>query len=298
MPRNVYVQLECLHCGAKSVMQKTDWKQKSVVLCSKSSCRQVVVKFGHELTRPRTIEGKQDHEKASYRSDNPRNRVPSQKGIESAASELLVKRLSLDDDLDDVTKKVKPNHDEEWMHSPDFNPGIRFTTDGHGLLRPEPGISYSGPQKGGATCDITNPIFGERGKPTKNAMGGRVASEVATGLKLLNAKKYEEGSRDYYEWCHLHADCLGGKCEAGNLVAAHYAVNTWMLAIEQALLGKTEYQTRVTAYCLHQDVADFIKYEVLKKGNVVYTTVIDGQISRFSSSDYYRVQSQVRQSLV
>ena len=96
--------------------------------------------------------------------------------------------------------------------------------------------------------------------------------------------------------CHLHGDRLGGTCDPSNLVAAHYAVKTYMLAIEEVIATKTTHQTCVLAYCTTPDVADAIVYRVLRKSDSrqVMEIVIDGRITRFSQIDYDTVQAKVR----
>ncbi len=95
------------------------------------------------------------------------------------------------------------------------------------------------------------------------------------------------------EWCHLVADSLGGPTVGANLVAASYAANTYMLAIEQQLHAKTTLHVEVTVYCSRENVAEFLDYKIIRPSAAFLTFTIDARNDCFTRADYASVGQQV-----
>lgn len=95
------------------------------------------------------------------------------------------------------------------------------------------------------------------------------------------------------EWCHLVADSLGGPTVGANLVAASYAANTCMLAIEQQLHARTTLHVEVTVYCSSENVAEFLDYKIIRPNAAHLTITIDARNDCFTRADYATVGQQV-----
>jgi hypothetical protein len=109
----------------------------------------------------------------------------------------------------------------------------------------------------------------------------------AAGRGILRPPKGDDWP-NYYEWNHIVADCLGGKTEAKNLVAASASCNTFMMNIEACLKGKGHIQIDVRAYCKPKkaDVAEWITYDIINQfANNPLSYVIDGRAKYFTRDD-------------
>ena len=108
-------------------------------------------------------------------------------------------------------------------------------------------------------------------------------------------KKFYQGSKTHYEWCHLVGDSLGGDTTGTNLVAGSYGCNTYMATIEKLLIGKTELVIKVTALCNNEHVAEFIRYEIWPLGKSKATHLksfmIDAANFYFTTADMVEVQN-------
>jgi hypothetical protein len=288
-------QLKCTTCDKRAVISEDDYDNvmadEGGIPCCEQHCVGVMVIFGHTLKRKRTVESKADYIRRRRRSENRRPTKRSRLAQEAART-----NQAFDDSSEDENEEEEEDEDE-WLLPREFNPAMRLT-DAH--MEPARVLPLGGAGHAFQKCpglqDVTNPILGERAKSTKSAMGDRSAWKVSQAAGAANAHRFKLGAKNYYEWCHLHGDSLGGRCEAANLVAAHYAVNTCMLAIEEVVSKQSGIQTRVTAYCKAADVADFIVYEVYRKANGqrIFSITIDGLITSFSRNDYDTVSGIVR----
>ena len=96
------------------------------------------------------------------------------------------------------------------------------------------------------------------------------------------------------EWCHLWASCLGGATTSDNLVAASYACNTFMMAIETCIKSRTDLSISVSAYCsdAQGNVAEAIRYRIFKKstGKPLFDRLIDATVQHFSLADLRQLQ--------
>jgi hypothetical protein len=186
------------------------------------------------------------------------------------------------DERDSGDETEDDEDDPEFKLLVVFRPSLRYTADAKEADRLAFDNTLSAKTTG--IVSITNPIDGERTKSTATAMG-RPAWDLAKKKGAVNAKRYSLGSKNYYEWCHLLADTLGGACDSKNLVAAHYAVNTYMLSIESHLKAK-DYKVNVTAYCKHTDIADYIDYQIWTSPTKSVTVRIDGHITKYNALDH------------
>lgn len=104
------------------------------------------------------------------------------------------------------------------------------------------------------------------------------------------------------EWCHLLAACLGGLTIQGNLVAASYACNTFMLAIEMAVKGNAQFWVEITAYCDPDPrVAEAIRYKVMKANSagrkLLFEVLIDARAQHFSRADLSTLVADLKAAL-
>jgi hypothetical protein len=276
------------------VIEEDDYRDELVkngaINCFADGCVGEMEKFGRTLTSRKTISGKRDYYKA----------------VDRAATKRATKKVKYDDDYDDSSDgSSSEDEDGDWIQELDFHPSMRFTS---GNME-----SFGTPQMGGNGCStkstggpkaIGPKVVGERAKATKQAMAAanvnKPAWKHAMEQGAPNAKRYKLGNKNYYEWCHLHGDCLGGLCQAGNLVAAHYAVNSYMLAIETAVTHHPGARIEVTAYCELPHVAKAIHYKIYRSAsatNPAYEAKIDGRITQFNRGDHDTVAKAVRNAL-
>lgn len=95
------------------------------------------------------------------------------------------------------------------------------------------------------------------------------------------------------EWCHLFADSLGGPTVGDNLVAASYAANTFMLAIESCLQAKTTLKIQLGVVCSKENVAELIDYKVIRPNGVEKIWTIDARNDHFTRGDYAKIKAEV-----
>ncbi|NVB41112.1 hypothetical protein G6O69_24950 [Pseudenhygromyxa sp. WMMC2535] len=107
---------------------------------------------------------------------------------------------------------------------------------------------------------------------------------------------YSDDPKVSAEWCHLIADSLGGPTHPSNLVAASYAANTHMAAIEGCLNGNSKVQIRVMVYAAKDHIAEHITYQV-KLGSKSACFEIDARCSNFSSSDAEKTRKRLHEEL-
>lgn len=147
----------------------------------------------------------------------------------------------------------------------------------------------------------------DRGRGQTFAKGNRSA-ETASGRKLpktdiSSAKGGSQPAKYSEEWCHLQAASLGGQTVDSNLVAASYACNTYMMAIESYIRCRTELSLSVTAYCSDHgcEVAEAIKYRIYeRKGtNLIarFCEIIDATAQHFSQTDLDVLKGKLRSSV-
>ncbi|WP_345533767.1 hypothetical protein [Viridibacterium curvum] len=260
--------------------------------------------YGPILTRRRTAQMFPDYLKQRDRKSLTRA-AKGKKRTWSEANESDDEGTDDDDGLGEATpdankkqKYLDDDDDDEYLLPATFNREGRLTIDSMEVLasssNPLAGLKAKSPGR----MTVTNAIPGERSKSTNTAMGGIAAWRHARSAKAPNSKRYCLGSKNYYEWCHLHADSLGGSCVELNLVAAHYAVNTYMMIIEAELKGKSGLETEVTAFCSQDDIADWIEYKVFAKGKSapLLVELIDGRITNFSRSDMSALQGRLKKA--
>jgi hypothetical protein len=146
------------------------------------------------------------------------------------------------------------------------------------------------------------------GKPNRgqNAVMGQ--SATVASKRNLPATTISDGhgggqTAHSEEWCHLQAACLGGDTIQNNLVAASYACNTYMMAIETYLKTRTEFSVSVTAYCLvaGSNVAEAIRYKVFarSKGMLreVFNELIDATAQHFSREDLEALKRRLKEDV-
>lgn len=104
---------------------------------------------------------------------------------------------------------------------------------------------------------------------------------------------YTRDPKRSLEWCHLVADSLGGPTIGTNLVAASYAANTQMLAIEQQLHARTTIRIEITAGCCQENVAEFLDYKIIRPDAAVLAITIDARNDYFTRADYAALGQQV-----
>lgn len=192
---------------------------------------------------------------------------------------------------------------EDGSYEPpvEFNPAMRYTKDSMGVARQQ--LPQQAADRSTQLVQIGGMVIFERLKSTSAQFDKKPAWRLAMDLGAPNAGRYQKGGRNHYEYCHLQGCALGGKTLRGNLVAGHYAVNTYMMVIEGELQGKTELYLRVDSYASrgNANVADMIHYQVAKplgngQHNVLFAEVIDGRISNFSRTDADDVRQRMRQA--
>lgn len=146
-----------------------------------------------------------------------------------------------------------------------------------------------------------------RGSGQTHAKGQRSA-EATSGRNLprttlKNAKGIQSPAPWSEEWCHLQASCLGGQTVTNNLVAASYACNTYMMAIETYIKGRNELSISVSAYCADNacDVAEAIRYRIYTRGKNGATqlldVLIDATCQHFSETDLNRLKADLKRSV-
>lgn len=180
-------------------------------------------------------------------------------------------------------------YDADYKNAVLFTPKMRFTAD-----RMKPRTVFDEKL---SSMFMAGTISNSTGRKSTKVAMGMSAWEYALKNGAPNAGKYRLGGQEHYEWCHLVADSLGGPTDKTNLVAGHYAVNTFMLAIEQVLNNRQakDLKVKVTAYCKIDYIADFIHYQVFNLlDKLLFELIIDGHISQFSEVDYDLVQKEVR----
>lgn len=185
----------------------------------------------------------------------------------------------------------------EEIEDPGFEPPVEF--------RPEMRYSTSMVARViGALHNVTKSIGpvqigakdeAERRKQTKGEFLNVPAWKFALNAGAPNAGRWARGSQNHYEYCHLQGCALGGRTVRANLVAGHYALNTYMMVIEGVLQAKTNLWIEVKVHCVHHDVADALEYivhEQTVRGLVRrWGCIIDGRITGFDANDALQVKN-------
>jgi hypothetical protein len=265
------VRVRCNKCARLVTRQQAEYSPAGLP-CSYAPCDGTMFKEGRALTSQKTIQGLPSYEKAQ-------ERVSRQRGTKRSY-------VDMDDEEEDKSG------DADFAPSLVFKPSMRFTDDPMQVPRTQEELKAAAyvSQKGTDLVDITAAIPGERSKETRKEFGGTSAWQWAKAKGAPNAATYIQGGKRHYEWCHLHADTLGGRCTASNLVAGHFALNTCMMTIESYLSGRTDLQIEVVAYCRKDDVADHVFYGIYRRTQgdpvLVWSRLLDGQEVNFSKKDY------------
>lgn len=204
---------------------------------------------------------------------------------------LIAKRRGLlidDEDDDPLGLNVTIKGDEEYAPPPKFNPYLRLTSGSQRRTARSKMIVNNAYTKPVGKMRITTSHTRAMSSTNQNAvMGGRI---LGTG-KSLSAWKhagrtpYKKNRYKSAEWCHLVGDCLGGPTAVYNLVAASFAANTEMMAIENLLMGKTHLRVLVAAYCKTEHVAECIRYHVYCNKGHHWRRKIDGSNDFFTRDD-------------
>ena len=127
---------------------------------------------------------------------------------------------------------------------------------------------------------------------------------VVSAWKWANrgSKPYRLKPKESEEWAHLIADCFGGETDADNLVAASFAANSFMNAIEMKLLefnGRGNVILSAIAYCSKPHVAEFITYSLSSASSSIKALayLIDATNRHFTKDDWGEIQGEVEQWL-
>ncbi|WP_179403443.1 hypothetical protein [Burkholderia guangdongensis] len=278
----------CMHCDGryKVIRNKTtnaprDYAGKSAIIKrGDASFETVPVDFTTRLTRSK-------RESASDASDEPPSKRRALVRTDYSDS---------DSDSDDDTSDLE---DRDWI----------------GLTEPFKGV-YSRLSIAGTyeARDDLEDIIGRRaskpkmklkniGLPVHRGAGqaaakGKLSATDASGRNLpstsISSITGHPKSVVSEEWCHLWASCLGGPTTSDNLVAASYACNTFMMAIETNLKSRTDLCISVSAYCsdANGNVADAIRYKIFEvgTGKELFNRLIDATAQHFSRSDLMQLQ--------
>lgn len=300
-------RIKCSSCGKELVIESLELEHilrtQYKVNCAVLHCPGMMSPIGRPITRSSTASRSGGYAFQVNRNEIRRNeRVNyAQLADEEEQSDEEVdtrpsKKRKMDTELDAPGPKKRrkigdDEDDDDYAPSEQYTPAMRFTDEDM-----ESGLRLSAPNglltKSSGRVSIKAAISGEREKSTNNQMNGDAAWSYARGLGACNSGEYALGARNYYEWCHLQGVSLGGSTVAANLIAGHYAVNTYMSVVEECLRGKTALQIEVVAHAVHANVADFIVYSIYKAsdGKLVTSIAIDGHMTYFSSRDRDRVR--------
>ncbi len=147
-----------------------------------------------------------------------------------------------------------------------------------------------------------------RGAGQRNAKGNRSA-EDASGRTLPKTSVSDARTKGSKlaacseEWCHLQASSLGGPTVSTNLVAASFACNTYMMAIESYIKNRNELSVTVSAYCTDPacEVADAIRYKIYRRAGTklieLFRVVIDATAQHFSKDDLETLKRALKQQV-
>lgn len=183
-------------------------------------------------------------------------------------------------------RQTSDDEDQDFVLALDFKPTLRLTLARMEAMRNFNGTPTGTPQTTGRVA-VANSIAGERFKSTKDCFDGWPAWKYARAAAAPNAGIYTIDKRNHYEWCHLQGVALGGLTLASNLVAGHYALNTWMMTIESVVGGKSGLEIEVIAWCVTPNIADSITYRIYRaNGKLIADLWADGHITKFSRIDY------------
>lgn len=204
-----------------------------------------------------------------------------------------------EEDDDPLGLDISNPDDDEYAPPARFNPKLRLTRGSRKTLRSQYSHDTTLTKVVGR-MQITSSHTRSISSTNQNAVMGSLI--VGTG-KTLSAWRHA-GRTDYLkdryksaEWCHLVADCLGGPTSHTNLVAASFAANTEMMAIENLLMGKTAFQVRVEARCQTAHVAERILYYVYCKKSHHWLWEIDGRNDDFTQEDLDEVRDSLKDYL-
>lgn len=195
--------------------------------------------------------------------------------------------LSDEEDDDPWGLDVSDSDDDEYAPPARFNPNMRLTKGSQRKVLRSLYAYDTTLTKVVGRIQVTSSHTRSMSSTNQNAVMGL----LILGKGTLSAWQHA-GRTDYLkdryksaEWCHLVADCLGGPTSPTNLVAASFAANTEMMAIENLLMGRTAFQVRVEARCDTAHVAERILYNVYCKKSHHWLWEIDGQNDYFTKAD-------------
>lgn len=284
-----HVQLKCSTCQKKITIDKAAWEKSGPIdaqtmpcVYERDGCSGTMHKFGHILIKRRTIELRPSLDSVLKQNERAkRKRTPASYVEED------------EDDEPPRKKFAREEEDDEWLLPVEFNPSMRLTAERMEAAR-SLSQSSTGTVKTTDRIKIGNAIPGERERKTHEHFNNVSAWRLARNHGAPNANKFTAHKKNHYEYCHLLGVALGGRTNLGNLVAGHYALNTYMMAIESRLQG-SGFEVEVTAYCSYPHIADFVKYRVYKsKQTTPFIDIdIDGRITRFSRLDLEELDRQL-----
>ena len=284
-------RIKCASCGFKVTIESTELldilRTQQRVNCCVENCPGEMRALGPVIVRPSTVRRGATYDFQINRQKIRRPR-PAQYQVD-------------DDDGGDEDgsrrKRAKVDEDMDYAPSEEYTPSMRFTT-----VDMETGLRQIAPRgltiKTTGRLPIKAAVPGEREKSTSAQMNNQPAWSYAQSCGAPNANAFQLGGQGHYEWCHMQGVSLGGYTMRANLVAGHYAVNTYMSVIEEYLRGKTAYQIEVIAYCQHDNVADFISYKIhrILDGSLAMELAIDGSMKFFSANDRDRVRDAMKRN--
>ena len=222
---------------------------------------------------------------------------------------------------DGVDEEMEPDDPDDFDFFPEpekpFNPAMRYTPDGDGKYvgrafdisgcNPKCKMTRSKQVKGAkGRLNVTGAVMRQHYKPLVRLPKKMSSLSAYYWANLTCAPRglaHSVNKKKSLEWCHLIADSLGGGTSPRNLVAASFAANTYMLAIEEQLQNKREFWLDIEAYCEDNHVAEFITYTITlapngkTKPGSAKTWVIDAREDHFTKADYERVGGEVSRHL-
>lgn len=201
--------------------------------------------------------------------------------------------------------------DAEYVARVQFNPAMRLTVDGaNATCRPR--IQMMMLCQNALTMTVAPPhlITAKAGRVDTGSTMARylkVGRPALAAYRTLSAytwanwglhpptrgRAYTQFPKLSLEWCHLVADSLGGPTIGANLVAASYAANTAMLAIEEQLHARTTIRIEITAWCGQDNVAEFLDYRIIRPNAAERTITIDARNDCFTRADYTALGQEV-----
>ncbi|MCF7749282.1 hypothetical protein KQ945_00890 [Bacillus subtilis subsp. subtilis] len=258
----------------------------TVVGCTAPHCPGILVARGRIITRRSTAESGATYAFQVARQARKRSLPPVEYFVDEE-----------EDDGPVVSKPIKRQkaQDDDWAPPEQYTPAMRFTRQSMetNLRKKAPtGLTL----KHVAQSKITAAVYGERSKCTNTPMGKVSAWSHAKKHGAPNAGRYTPASQNHYEWCHLQGVSLGGYTLASNLVAGHYALNTYMSVVEEHLRGKTAFAVDIQVHCSAPDVADFIVYAIYRDHDkkLMKKLNMDGRMKCFSALDRIRVKQDLK----